>query len=100
MSDQQAVMQVVKFSIKSDVNRDDFLALNQRFQNEVASELPGLERRESTVSEDGKVMLFLRYQDMASATVGPKADAGNEVAQQVMTMVDMSTMSAEFYPLV
>ncbi len=95
-----AVLQIVKFNINSDVNRDDFLALNKRFQDEVAPHLPGLERRESSVSDDGKVMLVLRYESMETATAGPKADAGNEVAQKFMTMVDMSTMSAEFYPIV
>lgn len=95
-----AVLQIVKFNINSDVNRDDFLALNKRFQEEVAPHLPGLERRESSVSEDGKVMLVLRYESMETATAGPKSDAGNPIANEFMTMVDMSTMSAEFYPIV
>lgn len=95
-----AVLQIVKFNLKSSDSLEAFIALNQRFQDEVAPHIPGLERRESSISGDGKATLFIKYRDMESATAGPKADSGNPIANDFMSMVDMSSMSAEFFPLI
>ena len=46
------------------------------------------------------IIATILYESKETSAAGPKEDAGNEVAQKFMTMVDMSTMSAEFYPIV
>jgi hypothetical protein len=94
-----AVLQFVRFSPKSDVAPDDFVAINERFQREIAPILPGLTRREATVDADGSWTLVLRYTDMDAATQ-PPADHGMEVAGAFMSMIDMSTMSVSFSTIV
>ena len=94
-----AVLQLVRFRARPEVSDEEMLAVNERFQREVAPTLPGLERREATRSEDGEWLLVLRYADLEQATAGPRADTG-PVAQEFMAKIDMSTMSASFLPVV
>lgn len=94
-----AVLQIVRFRAKADVSDDDMLAINERFQREVAPTLPGLERRESTRSDDGEWVLVLRYADMESAAGGAARDT-SPVALEFMSRIDMSSMSASFLPVV
>lgn len=94
-----AAIQIVKFRPKADVAHSDVVAMNERFQREVAPVLPGLERREAAVTDDGEWVLVLRYATMELA-VAPPADHGLEVANLFMQMIDMSTMSASFHTVV
>ncbi len=94
-----AVLQLVRFRTQFEVNEDEMLALNERFQREVTPTLPGLQRREATLSEDGEWLLVLRYSDMEHATAGPRADTG-PIAQEFMSKIDMATMSVSFVPVV
>ena len=94
-----AVLQIVRFRAKADVPEADMLAINERFQREVAPTLPGLERREATVTADGDWLLVLRYSDMDHATAGPARDT-SPVAGEFMSKIDMSSMSASFHPIV
>jgi hypothetical protein len=94
-----AVLQLVRFRQRHDVADEDMMAVNERFQREVTPTLPGLQRREATRSDDGEWLLVLRYADMDSATRGPQADTG-PIAQEFMSKIDMSTMSASFHPVV
>lgn len=94
-----AVLQIVRFRTKPDVADADVVAINERFQREIAPILPGLERREATRTADGEWVLVLRYVDMEAATA-PPADHGMEIAGALMSMIDMSTMSAEFVTVV
>lgn len=75
------------------------LAINERFQREVAPTLPGLERREATRTEDGDWLLVLRYTDMGHAAGGAARDT-SPVALEFMSKIDMTTMSASFHPVV
>ncbi|HKE98221.1 MAG TPA: hypothetical protein VKG45_04730 [Actinomycetes bacterium] len=94
-----AVLQIVRFRPRSGVDGARMREVNERFQREVTPTLPGLERREGTVSEDGEWTLVLRYQDMDSATRGPQADTG-PIAREFMSLIDMATMSATFHTVV
>lgn len=94
-----AVIQIVRFHPKPDVAHEDMIALNERFQREVAPKLPGLERREACVTDDGEWVLALRYSSMDLATA-PPADHGMEIAGSFMQMIDMPTMSASFQTVV
>ncbi|MEZ5094848.1 MAG: hypothetical protein R2731_01105 [Nocardioides sp.] len=94
-----AVIQLVRFRPKVEISPDDMLAINERFQREVAPTLPGLERREATVTEDGDWLLVLRYSDMDSAA-GANAKDTSEISAQLISMIDMSTMSVSFHPIV
>ncbi|MEI6361848.1 MAG: hypothetical protein WCP95_06910 [Actinomycetes bacterium] len=94
-----AALQIVRFRTNPDVAEADIVAINERFQREIAPELPGLERREATRTADGGWVLVLRYVDMETATA-PPADHGMEIAGALMSMIDMSTMSAEFLDVV
>ena len=94
-----SVIQIVRFRISDGVEITSFRALNERFQREVAPKLPGLVRREATVSNDGEWVLVLRYTDMESAQKAGKADT-SEVAHAFMKMINMSTMSASFTTIV
>jgi hypothetical protein len=94
-----AVLQIVRFRAKPDVTDEEMLAVNERFQREVAPTLPGLERREATCSEDGDWVLVLRYADMGHAAGGAARDT-SPVAQDFMSKIDMSSMSASFHPVV
>ena len=94
-----AVLQIVRFRAKPDVTDEDMLAINERFQREVAPTLPGLERREATRSEHGDWVLVLRYSDMDHATGGAARDT-SPVAMEFMSRIDMSSMSASFHPVV
>jgi len=94
-----AVLQIVRFKAKSDVTTDEMIALNERFQREVAPTLQGLERREATLTADGDWVLVLRYSTMEDATAGPGRDT-SPVAMEFMTKIDMSSMSASFHPIV
>jgi hypothetical protein len=77
----------------------DIVAINERFQREIAPLLPGLQRREATRTADGEWVLVLRYADMQAATA-PPADHSMEVAGALFKMIDMSTMSSEFLSVV
>ena len=90
-----AVLQLVQFTPKSDVDPDEFAGLNERFQREIAPLLPGLERREASIDADGRWTLVLRYSSMEEAT-RPPADHGMEVAGLFMSLIDMSTMAVSF----
>ena len=94
-----AVLQIVKFRSKAEIDPAEFLAINERFQREIAPILPDLERREAAVDDEGNWTLVLRYTDMESAT-RPPADHGMEVAGALMQMIDMSTMSVSFHTIV
>lgn len=94
-----AVIQIVRFHTKEDVDPEEFRALNERFQREVVPTLPGLKRREATLSADGEWLLVLRYDSLENATKAGKADT-SEVARAFMTNINMKTMSASFYELV
>ena len=94
-----AAIQIVRFRAKADIDHDDVIAMNERFQREVVPQLTGLERREACVTGDGEWVLVLRYACMELATA-PPADHGMEVAGLFMQMIDMSTMSATFQTVV
>ncbi len=94
-----AVIQIVRFRPTAEVAHDALVAMNERFQREVAPKLPGLERREACVTDDGEWVLVLRYASMELATA-PPADHGMEVAGSFMQMIDLTTMSASFQTVV
>lgn len=94
-----AVLQLVTFRAQPNVTTDEMLAINERFQQEVAPTLPGLERREATLSDDGQWLLVLRYSSMDDAMAGPGRDT-SPVAMEFMSKIDMSTMSASFHPVI
>jgi len=94
-----AVLQIIRFRANPDVSDEDMFAANERFQRDVAPHLPGLERREACRSEDGEWVLVLRYVDMAHAT-GAGARDTSDVSMQLMSKIDMSSMSASFLPIV
>lgn len=94
-----AAVQIVRFHLNDGVSEDEFRAINERFQREVAPKLPGLQRREATRSDDGEWLLVLRYQDMDSAKHAGRSDT-SDISQKFMTFIDMKTMSAAFYDLV
>ena len=93
------VLQIVRFRAKPEVSDQEMLAVNERFQREVAPSLPGLERREATRSEDGDWVLVLRYADMDHAAGGAARDT-SPIALEFMSKIDMSSMSASFHPIV
>ncbi|MCI0554002.1 MAG: hypothetical protein L0287_23890, partial [Anaerolineae bacterium] len=74
-------------------------SLNERFQREVTPKLPGLVRREATVSEDGEWLLVLRYTDLETAHKAGRSDT-SDISQAFMAMINMSTLSASFYTIV
>lgn len=94
-----SVLQFVSFMPKADVSPADVIAMNERFQREIAPILPDLERREATVDAEGRWTLVLRYSSMEAAT-RPPADHGMEVAGAFMSMIDMSTMKVSFATIV
>jgi hypothetical protein len=94
-----AVIQIVRFHTNAGVDDSAFGALNERFQREIAPKLPGLTRREATRSADGEWVLILRYTDMDAAHKAGQSDT-SDLARTFMSMIDMSTMSANFYELV
>ena len=94
-----AALQIVRFRTNADVAEADIVAINERFQREIAPALPGLQRREATRTADGGWVLVLRYADMDAATA-PPGDHGMEVAGALMPMIDMTTMSVELLTVV
>ena len=94
-----AVIQIVRFRLNKGADEAAFRATNERFQREVAPTLPGLVRREATRGDDGEWLLVLRYTDMEHATRAGKADT-SDISRAFIAAVDMSTMSAGFYPIV
>jgi hypothetical protein len=93
-----AVLQIVRFRAKPDVTDEEMIAVNERFQREVAPALPGLERREASRTEDGEWVLVLRYADMTHAAGGAARDT-SPVAQEFMSKIDLTSMSASFHPV-
>jgi hypothetical protein len=94
-----AALQIVNFRPQADADLEEFAALNERFQREVAPQLPGLERREASVDKDGLWTLVLRYASMEEATV-PPGGHGPEIADQFMSKIDKSTMHVSFSTIV
>lgn len=94
-----ATIQIVRFHLTQGADPASFRALNERFQREVVPTLPGLERREATISEDGEWVLVLRYSDAELAKKAGRSD-NSELAQSFMRSIDMSSMSASFYEIV
>ncbi|MEO5964465.1 MAG: hypothetical protein ABIR11_03290 [Candidatus Limnocylindrales bacterium] len=88
-----AVIDIVRFRLRDGVDEMAFRAINERFQQEVAPALPGLERREATRTEDGEWVLILRYRDADSAARAMGSDT-SDVSSQLISMLDMSSMSA------
>ncbi len=94
-----AVLQIVRFRAKSEVGEQEMLEINEKFQREVAPTLPGLERREATITPEGEWVLVLRYADMDQAKGGAARDT-SPVAQEFMSKIDMSSLSVSFLPVV
>ena len=94
-----AAIQIVKFRLAAGNDLAAFRALNERFQREIAPILPGLQRREASVSPDGEWVLVLRYADVEHAKKAGQSDT-SETAQSFMKMIDMSSMSASFTKIV
>ena len=94
-----AIIQLVRFRLAAGVDHDQFRALDERFQREVAPQLPGLLRREATRTADGEWVLVLRYLDLDSAHRAGKSDT-SDISQSFMKMIDMKTMSASFSEVV
>lgn len=94
-----ATIQIVRFRLNDGVNENEFRALNERFQREVAPKLPGLKRRESTRSDDGEWLLVLRYTDMESAHNAGRSDT-SDISRSFMSMINMSSLSASFHEIV
>ena len=94
-----AVIETVKFNLKAGVDREEFYAINERFQREVAPVLPGLTRREASRAEDGTLLLILRYTDMDSAARAMGSDT-SDVSQQLMSMIDTSSLQVGHYEIV
>jgi hypothetical protein len=94
-----AVIQIVRFKLNEGSNVEAFGALNERFQREIAPTLPGLIRREATVSADGEYLLVLRYTDMDSAHKAGGSDT-SDIAKQFMSFINMATMSASFHTII
>lgn len=94
-----AVLQIVRFRAKSEVGEQEMLDINEKFQRDVAPTLPGLERREASLTPDGEWVLVLRYVDMDHAKGGAARDV-SAVAHEFMSKIDMSSMSASFMPIV
>lgn len=88
-----AVIEIVRFRTKTGVDEAEMAATNERFQREVVPNLPGLERREATRSDDGEWVLVLRYRDRESAERAMGADT-SEVSGKLLAMIDMATLSA------
>ncbi|MCI0558828.1 MAG: hypothetical protein MN733_10050 [Nitrososphaera sp.] len=94
-----ATIQIVRFQLNDGVNENEFRALNERFQREVAPKLPGLVRREATCSAEGEWLLVLRYTDMETAHQAGRSDT-SDISQKFMSFINMSTLSVSFYDLV
>ncbi len=88
-----AAIQIIRFRLAEGTDESTFRAVNERFQREIAPTLPGLERREATVADDGEWVLVLRY---AGAEDAGRARAGDtsEVSRAFVAGIDMSTMSS------
>lgn len=87
-----AVIEIVRFRTRTGSDDTEMVALNERFQREVAPKLPGLERREATRTSDGEWVLVLRYRDAESADRVMGSDT-SEISGRLMTMIDMPTLS-------
>jgi hypothetical protein len=87
-----AVIEIVRFRTMAGIDEAEIAVVNERFQREVAPVLPGLERREATRTEDGEWVLVLRYRDAESAARAMGTDT-SEVSGQLMSMIDMATLS-------
>ena len=94
-----AAIQIVRFRLNDGVNENEFKALNERFQREVAPKLPGLMRREASRGADGEWLLVLRYTDIEAARNAGRSDT-SDVSQKFMSFINMGTMSASFYDIV
>lgn len=94
-----AVIQIVRFKLNEDSNVEAFQALNERFQREVVPTLPGLIRREATVSPDGEYLLVLRYKDIESAQKAGGSDT-SDVSKQFMSHINMATLSVSFHTII
>lgn len=94
-----AAIQLVRFKLAAGVDVNEFNALNERFQREVAPHLPGLERREATIGADGEWVLVLRYRDLEAAKKGGRSDT-SELSKKFLGMIDVKTMSASFLDIV
>src|SRR5262245_19684071 len=94
-----AGIQIVRFRLNAGVDDKQFRSVNERFQREVAPKLPGLVRREATVSPEGEWVLVLRYTDLEAAHRAGKSDT-SDLSQQFMKLIDMKSMSASFFEIV
>jgi hypothetical protein len=92
-----SALHIVRFRLQSSVSEQDFFAVNEQFQREALTALPGLERREASRGPDGEWILVLRYRDAASAKQQrPPTDTG----MRLMGMIDKSTLSSAVYDVV
>lgn len=94
-----ATIQIVRFRLNEGMDVNEFKALNERFQREVVPTLPGLVRREATVSAEGEWVLVLRYTDEESAHKAGRSDT-SDISQKFMAFINMSAMSVQFLDIV
>ncbi len=86
------MIEIVRFRPLASAGEAELAEVNGRFQREVAPGLPGLERREASVTGDGEWVLVLRYRDAESAERAMGSDT-SEVSGRLMSMIDMATLS-------
>ncbi len=89
-----SVIHIVRFRLRSDADEREFQRVNEQFQREALSTLPGLERREACRSAEGDWTLVLRYRDLA---VAKQPSTPTETGRRIMGFIDKATMSSAYF---
>lgn len=92
-----SVLQVITLRLKAEAQPAVFAAANERIQREVTPHMKGLIRRESGHNAEGHWVIVNLWADLESAKLPPTANA--EIVKSAMSHVDMTSMTAHFYPL-
>ena len=80
-----------------DADRAALVELDERFQQEVAYQAPGLRRRTTAASSDGHWLIVTVWRNRAAATAGPRL-ADSALGREMLTMIE--DLAVEFYDTV
>jgi hypothetical protein len=91
------VIEILRFRLGGGVEEADFLAVDQRVQQEFASQQPGLLRRTTARGDDGGWIVIDLWRSAADADACDARWEHDEVTQAFMRLLDRSSVATERY---
>ena len=90
-------IEIVRFRLKADTDRDQFLAQNKNIEQNVIMKMPGIVTRETAQSGDGEWMVLLHWERQEDAQNSMDKFVANPDTKSFTGLIDMDTFTMTRY---